>query len=153
MATKDVDVLIDGSDWAQVDTAIERRDDATALQPYRGTIRGTVVVIGGAKIDLEFLSDAPFSGTQAPGSFVRYVRDHGSVLHEGVRYATPAVVFYMRLSAPESWESYIPIIGRDIASGVPLRTLMDAVAIAARFGVEPRTRERIDFVRTLLRYQ
>jgi hypothetical protein len=104
VGTKDVDVLIDGSDWPRVDSAIEAREEATSLEPYGGTIRGTVVAIGGSRIDLEFLSDAPFSGDQLPGTFVRFVRENGSVLHDGVRYATPAVVFYMGRTPRSPWK-------------------------------------------------
>ncbi|MGD0250790.1 MAG: hypothetical protein ABSB97_07915 [Thermoplasmata archaeon] len=147
VATKDVDVLIDAADWDHVDSAIESRKEAAPLEPTSGTIRGTVVTIGDAKIDLEFLSDEPFSGGSKPGSFTRYVREHESVVHEGVRYATPAAVFYMRLNAPDDWRLYLPAIERDIVSGVTPRTLDAAVLIAERFGVGPTVRERVDAFR------
>ncbi|MGD0588927.1 MAG: hypothetical protein ABSA63_09085 [Thermoplasmata archaeon] len=147
VATKDVDVLIDSSDWDAVDTALESRKDAAPLEPTGGSIRGTVVTIGNAKIDLEFLSDEPFSGRSGPGSFTRYVRQQESVVHEGVRYATPAAVFYMRLNAPDDWRLYLPTIERDIESGVTPRTLDEAVRIADHFGVGPTVRGRVEALR------
>jgi|HubBroStandDraft_1064217.scaffolds.fasta_scaffold40751_3 hypothetical protein len=150
VATKDVDVLIDESDWAKIDAAIESREEAAPLEPFGGTIRGTIVAIGGASIDLEFLSDSTFNGTREPGSFLRYVREQGSIDFDGVRYAKPAVVFYMRLNAPESWESYVPSIERDIQSGVTPSELEGAIEIANRFGVGARTTQRVAFVRSLI---
>ncbi|MGP8076163.1 MAG: hypothetical protein ACLP8Y_05465 [Thermoplasmata archaeon] len=89
VATKDVDLLIDSSDWAAIDSALESRKDAAPLEPTGGSIRGTVVTIGSTQIDLEFLSDEPFSGRSGPRSFTRFVREQESVVHEGIRYATP----------------------------------------------------------------
>jgi hypothetical protein len=147
VATKDVDVLIDGSDWDAVDSAIESCKDAAPLEPTGGSIRGTVVTIGTAQIDLEFLSDEPFSGQSGPGAFTRYVREQESVVSEGVRYATPAAVFYMRLSAPDDWRLYLPAIERDIESGITPKTLDEAVKIAYRFGVGPTIRRRVEELR------
>ena len=147
VATKDVDVLIDGSDWDAVDSAIESRKDAAPLEPTGGSIRGTVVTIGFAQIDLEILSDEPFSGRSGPGSFTQYVREQESVVHEGIRYATPAAVFYMRLNAPDDWRLYLPAIERDIESGVTPETLDDAVKIAEHFGVGPTVRGRVEALR------
>jgi hypothetical protein len=150
VATKDVDVLIDRKDWKRVDAALEGRQDASPLSPLSGSIRDTIVQIGNSRIDLEFLSDEPFRGIAPSGSFNRYVRERGSVIDRGIRYATPAVVFYMRLNAPEGWESYVPSIERDLVSGVAPRTLDDAALIAERFGLGPRTRKRIERVHQIL---
>ncbi|MGP8077764.1 MAG: hypothetical protein ACLQD8_03690 [Thermoplasmata archaeon] len=151
MATKDVDVLISGSDWSVVDSALESRRDASPLDTMSGSIRATVLAIGGVSIDLEFIAGEPFSGTAEPGAFGRYVREEGSVVYDGVRYATPAVVFYMRLNSPDDWHLYLPAIERDLQAGVPKRTLDEAARIADRFGIGPEVRERIKSLRATLR--
>ncbi|MGA8543464.1 MAG: hypothetical protein WB947_08025 [Thermoplasmata archaeon] len=151
VTTKDVDVLIEASDRAAVDSALESRRDASPLDPATGSIRATVLSIGGANIDLEFISGGPFSGRYGPGSFGRYVREHGSVVYDGVRYASPGVVFYMRINSPDDWRLYVSAIERDLRAGVPERTLDEAARIADRFGVGPRVRERIKSLRAKLR--
>jgi hypothetical protein len=151
VGTKDVDVLIDGSDWTKVDSALESKKDVAPLEPTSGSLRGIVLRIGDARIDLEFISGEPFSGTSAPDSFGRYVRTEGSTVHDGIRYATPAVVFYMRLNAPDDWQVYLPAIERDIAAGVLGRTLDEAARVADRFGIGPEIRTRIKSLRTMLR--
>ncbi|MGC2289367.1 MAG: hypothetical protein WA688_05865 [Thermoplasmata archaeon] len=149
--TKDVDVLIEGSDWPAIDSALEYRRDASPLEPMSGTIRGTILTIGTASIDLKFLAGEPFSGRSDPETFVAYVRSHGSVVQGGVRYATSAFVFYMRLNPPEGdWRIYAPSIKRDIQSGVTPKTLDEAARIADRFGVGPEIRSRIQSLRTVL---
>jgi hypothetical protein len=89
VGTKDMDVLISSEDWSSVDQALEHRPDATPLDPMSGTIRGTQLSIGGALIDVEFLSGEPFCGNRTPTEFLRFVREHGSRLHLGTHYATP----------------------------------------------------------------
>ncbi|MFY9717985.1 MAG: hypothetical protein WAK40_08685 [Thermoplasmata archaeon] len=151
VATKDVDVLIRDSDWPTIDSALESRADASPLDPAGGSIRGTILVIGGARIELEFISGEPFSGRSSPESFGRYVREYESVVHDGVRYATPAVAFYMRLNTPDDWHTYLPAIERDLAAGVPSQTLEESARIAGRFGVGPEVRERIAILRATLK--
>lgn len=150
VATKDVDVLISGKDWDTVDEALEDRKDAAPLDPMTGTIRATRVAIGGSSIDLEFISGEPFCGTRTPREFVQYVREKGSVRHGGTLYATPAVVFYMRLST-EDWKAYTPSIERDLGAGVQATSLDTVVVVAEHLGTGQKIRERVAFVRDQLR--
>jgi hypothetical protein len=151
VATKDVDVLISTSDWPTVDLALESRADAAPLDPMTGNIRGTILTLGRGRIDLEFISGGPFSGQFPQDSFSQYVREHESVVHDGIRYATPAVVFYMRLNSPDDWRLYVSSIERDLRAGVPKKTLDLAAEIADRFGVGPAVRERISSLRGMMR--
>lgn len=152
-STKDVDVLIRSKDWSKVDRVLERRDDATALSPHTGTIRDTLLRIGDSEVLVEFLSDRPFRGTARPDEFADFVRHRGSVEHDGVRYATPAVVFYMRLNAPDDWREYVPSIERDLViGGLPESTLDEAVRVAERFGRAEETRRRVEETRRILRH-
>ena len=84
VATKDIDVLISRRDWQKVDSTLEHHSQAAPLEPMSGTIRGTVLVIGDEKIDLEFLSDAPFTGELGPEAFLRHVKEHGSREYHGL---------------------------------------------------------------------
>jgi hypothetical protein len=151
VATKDVDVLIDRGDWPTVDSKLESNSEASPLEPTSGNIRGTVLAIGGTRLDLEFISDEPFSDTRGEGAFTKFVRERGSVLQGGVRYAIPAVVFYMRMNAPESPELYSSSIERDILAGVPESTLDEAVRIAEQFGRGAQTASQANAVRSNLR--
>ncbi|MGA9839500.1 MAG: hypothetical protein WBF81_05680 [Thermoplasmata archaeon] len=151
VATKHVDVLIKETDWPTVDSALESRRDASPLDPDGGSIRGTFVSIDGLRIELEFIAGEPFSGRSDRESFGRYVSTAGSTVHDDIRYATPAVVFYMRLNAPDDWQLYIPAIERDLQAGVSVRTLDQACRIADRFGVGPEVRGRVKSLRATLR--
>ena len=150
VGTKDIDVLVRTSDWETIDRALERRKDASPLEPMSGTIRGTVLTIGHLKIDLEFISGKPFSGRASPDSFIEFVQTEGSRVFNGIRYATPAVVFYMRLVAPEDWRAYLPSIERDLDAGIPESTLDRAIGVAERFGLGSTVRERVEYLRKKL---
>ncbi len=145
VATKDVDILVSGTDLARVDSAMEGRADAHPLDPATGTLRGTRLSKGRSSIDVDFLSAGPFGGDD----FLHYVRGPGSRIHEGTRRARPEVVFYMRLSL-DDWRENVPSIERDLRGGVPESTLDRAVAVAHRFGRSQRIRERVDAVRKIL---
>ncbi len=151
VGTGDVDVLVAVGDWAAIDRALENRVDATPLAPYGGTIRSTRLQLGTETVDLEFISGQPFSGNLPGDDFLEYVRTYRTTKTRGVRYATPPVVWYMRLSLDDQWQQYVWKINRDIQAGVPVSTLDSAAAIADHFGVGPRIRERIAFTRKTLR--
>ena len=103
IGTKDVDVLIGVGDWEPIDRILENRREAAPLEPMSGSIRGTVVALGTEQVDVEFLSGEPFAGNRSADDFLRYVHQHRSEVDEGVRYAKPAVVWYMRLSTND-WQ-------------------------------------------------
>jgi hypothetical protein len=146
VATKDVDVLINRKNWEEIDSAIENHPEAAPLEPFSGTIRGTVVRIGEWQYDVEFISGEPFSGRYPAERFVRFVREHGSAEYDGIRYARPAVVFYMRL-VTEDWQVHVDAIERDVRAGVSRSTLDRALRIAERFGTQKLVRERLAYVR------
>jgi hypothetical protein len=146
VGTKDVDVLVSGTDLERADRAVERREDAYPLDPGSGTIRGTEVTIGDSRIQVDFLSAEPFGGD----AFLRYVRGRGSVRYEGTLRARPTVVFYMRLSL-DDWRENIPSIERDLRLGLPESNLDGAVVVARRFGRGERIQSRVQTVRRVLR--
>jgi len=146
VGTKDVDVLIAVGDWSSLDSALEHRRDATPLDPSTGTIRGTVLMLPEGRVDVEFISGQPFSGSRPGDDFVVYVRNYRSSISHGIRYADEAVVFYMRL-AVDGWEANGPGILRDLRAGVPGSTLDAAVEIGRRFGRQSEIRERAAFFR------
>jgi hypothetical protein len=150
VGTKDVDVLIAVGDWGLLDQRLEHRVDASPLDPYGGTIRGTRVAIGASQVDVEFISGQPFGGTKGADAFLEYVRRYHSSVRDGVRYADPATVWYMRLST-EDWETYSLKIEQDLVAGVPSSTFDEVLRIAAHFAVRERVAGRIEFVRRTLR--
>ncbi|MGD0718337.1 MAG: hypothetical protein ABSA15_01995 [Thermoplasmata archaeon] len=151
VGTGDVNVLVAVGDWEAIDRALENRADAIPLEPYTGTIRSTKLHLGTETVDLEFISGQPFSGNLAGDDFLDYVRTYRATKTRGVRYATPPVVWYMRLSVDDQWQQYVWKINRDIKAGVPASTLESVMEIADHFGVGPRIRERIEFTRKTLR--
>jgi len=145
IGTKDVAVLIAVGDWSSLDAALENRRDATPLDPTSGTIRGTVLTMPGGRVDVEFISGEPFSGSRPGDDFVEYVRNYRSSTAHGVRYADAGVVFYMRLVL-DDWEAYAPSILRDLRAGVPEAVLEQSVEIARRFDQSSTVRQRVRFV-------
>ena len=151
--TLDIDVLILVGDWKPVADALLKSPLATPLTPDEGQLRGTQVRLGGIEpIDLEFLSAEPFSGTRSPDEFVEYVRTYRSEKVGDVRYASPAVVWYIRLSIEGLWDQYVSRIRRDIVAGVPEATFDVVVEIADHFGVGEKMRERVTFARKTLQF-
>lgn len=148
--TKDVDVLIAVGDWEKLDKALENTREASPLEPYTGTIRGTRLGLGTELLDLEFLSSEPFAGTRTADEFLDYIRTYRSNKFGMLRYATPAAVWYMRLSIEDSWEQYVSKIRREIVAGIPESTFDDVSTIADHFGVSDRIRERVAFARKTL---
>jgi hypothetical protein len=151
--TLDIDVLILIGDWTPVADALLKSPLATPLTPDEGQLRGSQVRLGGIEpIDLEFLSAEPFSGTRSPDEFVEYVRTYRSEKVGDVRYASPAVVWYIRLSIEGLWDQYVSRIRRDIVAGVPEATFDVVVEIADHFGVGEKMRERVTFARKTLQF-
>jgi hypothetical protein len=149
VGTKDVDVLIAVGDWAPLDRALDERREATPLESHAGSIRGTRLHLGTQVADVEFISGQPFCGKRDPDDFIRFVRSRHSKVHGGVRFAEPAVVWYMRLST-DDWEIYALKIEQDLRAGVPADTLDRTLALAAHFGVRPKIADRVAFLRRTL---
>jgi hypothetical protein len=149
VGTKDVAVLIAISDWGPIDRLLEHRREAPPLEPMYGTIRGTIVQLGSERFDVEFLSGEPFAGNRSGDDFLAYVRKHRSITDDGVRFANPDVVWYMRLST-DVWEQYVQKIRLDIRGGLSIDILSAVVDIGDHFGVGERMRERTKFVRETL---
>jgi hypothetical protein len=149
MSTKDVDILILVSSWKPLDDALDSNPDASPLTPYSGSIRETTVTVGNRRVLVEFISGEQASGNRAADEFVTYVRSRWSRTVEGIRYAEPPVVWYMRLMG-EEWEGYVHAFRRDLRAGVPATTFDSVVRIARHFGVETQTQARLGRIRELL---
>ena len=94
--------------------------------------------------DVEFISPLPFSGTFPPDDFISYVRRHRPREVEGIVFAEPEVVWYMRLAIPD-WTVCAEKIIRDVRAGVPQEILEKMPGISKHFGYTdlmiPRIRE------------
>ena len=149
MSTKDVDILILVGSWRPLDAALDGNHQATSLSPYTGSIRDTTVTVGNRRVLVEFISGEQSAGDRTADEFVAYVRTRWSRTVGGIRYAEPAVVWYMRLTGDE-WEGYVHAFRRDLRAGVPPATFDGVMRIARHLGVEERTRSRIGRIRELL---
>ncbi len=151
--TRDVDVLIMVADWGRIGDAVENDPTADPLEPKEGQLRGTSIRLGGMEpIDLEFISAEPFCGEKTPDEFVRYIRIYRSEKIGGARHATPAAVWYIRLSVDGYWNQYISKIRREIVAGMPESTLDSVIEIAKHFGVEEMMRYRVAETRKMLSF-
>jgi len=145
--TNEVDFLVLVGGWNSLDAAVEKDGRATALEPDTGSIRGTTVTLGARRIFVEFISGEVARGTRSADEYVAYVRSRWSRDVNGIRYAEPAVVFYMRLAGDE-WADYVQAFHRDLGAGVPADTFDRAIRIARHLGVEEKIRGRVRTIRT-----
>jgi hypothetical protein len=150
VGTGDVDVLIAVEDWGAIDSALERRRDASPMEPFGGSIRATRLRLGTELVDIEFISGQPFCGNRLPDEFIEYVRSYRCKMIRRVRYATAPVVWYMRLSINDQWQQYVWKIVRDVRAGVPESTFDGVASIAKHFGVGAVMRARIRSARSTL---
>ncbi len=81
-----------------------------------------------------------FSGERTGNEFVSYVGRHATVI-ERIPFASPEVVWYMRIAVPD-WEIYVQKIVRDARAGVPAGVLDGAERVARELGVAGKYKDR-----------
>ncbi|HLY77104.1 MAG TPA: hypothetical protein VKT21_04395 [Thermoplasmata archaeon] len=144
-ATQDIDLLVLVDDMNATAEALAKDPVVRFVDPPSSGMAGGEARIAGVNIDFDLLSPASYSGGRPGRDFFVYVRRYGS---EG-RFATPPVVWYMRLVAGDR-AIYGSKIATDIRNGAPVEWLDGTRAIARRFGTLSRVDEGVVFVRQLL---
>lgn len=142
--TRDVDVMVTTDDYR---AAIERlgRDDAVTLAIEGGPVtRFGIQALHGAPLDL--IDAGFFAGTRSGTEFFAFLLEEESFEKDGVRYASPAIVWYTRLMT-KRWRAYAEKIVTNVVDGLPADRLERVEEIARRFGTSEEIRERIAYVR------
>ena len=143
-----------------IDLAIALRDYPGVLKKLRahprvrnvedvGTMAGSEFRIGTRWVDVEFINPRLFAGTHPPDDFIDYVRRHRSERTDLATFASPEVVWYMRLAIPD-WQVYVQKILRDVRAGVPPDLLDKVLDVAKHFGVLDMLAPRVEEARTMI---
>lgn len=146
VGTSDIYLAVTLSDYSQVLNSIRRHPRFRNVDDDSLPIAGSEFQVGTRMIDVEFINPRPFCGLLQPDDFIDYVRRQHSIKVEGMTFAEPEVVWYMRLIIPD-WIVYVQKIIRDVRAGVPLEILKKVLQISRHFGNEDTIRPRIEEVR------
>jgi len=144
VGTHDIDVAVTMADFSRVLQKLQVHRRFRNVDDDMIPIAGSEFFTGTRWTDVEFINPRPFSGTLPPDDFIDYVRRHRSREVEGIVFAEPEIVWYMRLSIPD-WIVYVEKIVRDVRAGVPLEILEKVLGVSKHFGntdlIIPRIRE------------
>lgn len=143
-ATGDVDVMVTATDYAAAVTALRSDEDAEFQWEEQGVARFAMRPMGGEFLDV--LDASGFAGSRGSEDFFGFLVDEESTMQDGIRYATPAAVWYTRLMV-RRWRHYSDKILQDLLGGVAAGRMRRVVEIARRFGTEETIRERVKYVR------
>lgn len=114
-----------------------------------GTVAACEFRIGTRWVDVEFINPRLFAGKRPPDDFIDYVRRHRSERTDVATFATPEVVWYMRLAIGD-WEVYVQKILRDVRAGVPPSLLDKVLDIAKHFDVVEVLAPRVEQARKVI---
>ena len=146
--THDVDVMVATADYSATVRRLRTEPglvlDWEDVQLARFRIRPQ----GGVPLDI--INASAFSGGKTGEEFFRYLAEEGSTEAEGIRNATPDVVWNTRLLT-KRWRAYSEKIVTNIIDGVEVDRLDQVEELARRFGTEATLRERVTYVRGELR--
>jgi hypothetical protein len=148
VGTMDLDFAIALKDYTTVLTKMASHPRVRDMEDL-GTIAGCKFRVETRWVDVEFINPKLFCGKSPPDHFIDYVRRYRSEHTDLGPCATPPVVWYMRLAVPD-WQIYVQKIIRDFRAGVPEKTLEDAVAIAAHFGIRELIESRVRQAREMI---
>lgn len=143
-ATRDVDVMVTTDDYH---AAVQRlsSDDALTFAYDGGAVtRFGIQALHGVPMDV--VDAGFFAGAKTGKEFFDFLIGEGSAETEGVRYATPEVVWYTRLLT-KRWQSYAEKIVTNVIDGLSPDLLERVQDIGRRFGTEETIRARIAYVR------
>ncbi|MEK6838906.1 MAG: hypothetical protein AABY08_04115 [Candidatus Thermoplasmatota archaeon] len=148
IGTGDIDVAVALKDYPRVLETLRRHPRVRNVEPL-GTKSGSEFRIGTRWVDVEFINPRPFAGNRPPDDFIDYVRRHRSERTDVATFATPEVVWYMRLAIGD-WEVYVQKILRDVRAGVPPSLLDKVLDIAKHFDVLEVLRPRVEQARKMI---
>jgi hypothetical protein len=147
-ATGDVDVMVTATDYADTIAALQSDEDLEFRWEDQGVARFAMRLVGGEFLDV--LNASKFTGSREGRKFFIFLIEEESTQRDGIRYATPAAVWYTRLMIPR-WRHYSDKILQDLLGGVGAGRMRRVVEIAHRFGTEETLRKRVAYVRAEMR--
>ncbi len=145
----DIDLLVAVGDFNRLEKVFENRRDISAFEPFT-TIGSAKFQLRSGWVDVEFINGRLFTSSQRGDDFVDYVRNYRSERRDSARWASPEVVWYMRLCI-DDWKTYVVKIRRDINAGVPPSTLDAVIDVARNLGTEEKISTRVRMTRELLK--
>ncbi len=147
-ATGDVDVMVTATHYAAAVAALQSDEDTEFQWEDQGVARFTMRPMGGEFLDV--LDAAEFAGSRGREEFFAFLVEEESTERDGIRYATPAAVWYTRLMV-RRWRHYSDKILQDLLGGIAAGRMRRVVEIARRFGTQETLRERVAYVRAEMR--
>ena len=148
IGTGDIDVAVALRDYPRVLETLRRHPRVRNVEDV-GTMAGCEFRIGTRWVDVEFINPRLFAGRKPPDDFIGYVRRHRSERTDVATFATPEVVWYMRLAIGD-WEVYVQKILRDVRAGVPPSLLDKVLDIAKHFDVLEVLAPRVEQARKMI---
>lgn len=148
IGTGDIDVAVASKDYPRVLETLRRHPRVRNVEDV-GTIAGCEFRIGTRWVDVEFINPRLFAGKRPPDDFIDYVRRHRSERTDVATFATPEVVWYMRLAIGD-WEVYVQKILRDVRAGVSPSLLDKVLDIANHFDVLEVLAPRVEQARKMI---
>jgi hypothetical protein len=146
-ATHDIDIMVATSDFRRTVERLRGEKELAFDWEDHQLARFRIRPVGGVPLDV--INAAAFAGSKSGEEFFRFLAEEGSATTEGIRYATPEVVWYTRLMT-KRWRSYAEKIVTNVIDGVSSGRLKKVEEIARRFGTETAIQERLSYVRTEL---
>ena len=143
-ATRDVDVMVTTADYRDAVTKLSSDDSLTLAIEGGAVTRFGIRALHGAPLDL--IDAGFFSGNRTGAEFFDYLFQKESTESDGVRYASPELVWYTRLLT-KRWQAYAEKIVTNVVDGLSADRLRRVEEIARRFGTEGTIRDRIAYVR------
>ncbi|MGC2034130.1 MAG: hypothetical protein WA761_01640 [Thermoplasmata archaeon] len=144
--TEDIDALVLVDDLERAAEQLSKDPAFYFVEPPISGMIGGQVRMDGALVDFDVLDAGLYSGNRSGADFFAYAyrTRHGI-------YASPQVVWYMRLVNPER-QAYALKISRDMNNGAPGSWLEDARKIARRFGTLDKVDLGIGFLKEVRRF-
>ncbi len=132
IGTGDIDIAVALKDYPRVLETLRAHPRFRNIEDV-GTMAGSEFRLGTRWVDIEFINPRLFAGKRPPDEFIDYVRRHRSERTDIATFASPEIVWYMRLAIPD-WEVYVQKILRDVRAGVPPGLLDKVLDVARHFG-------------------
>ncbi len=142
--THDVDVMVATADYSATVNGLRSDPELVFDWEDKQLARFRIRAEGGVPLDL--INASAFSGAKPGEEFFRFLLEEGSSEVDGIRYATPEVVWYTRLLT-KRWRAYAEKIVTNVIDGVAVDRLDRVEELGRRFGTETPLHERMAYVR------
>ena len=149
VGTVDIDLAVSFKNYSGVLDKLRGNRKFRNVEDCSIPIAGTEFFIDDRWVDVEFINPKPFSGSLQPDEFIEYVFQHRSEKEDGITFANPEVIWYIRLIITD-WEIYVQKIMRDIRVGIPIEIFSKVKDVAKHFGNSEVIRARIFQARKIL---